>query len=149
MSWTRDTGRAMSEESTTPDLVELTLRLLEAGRDLDNGLSHFAPDAVWDVPRLGSSFEGAATIRGFLEDWFASFEEFEIELEEALDLGNGVVFIVARSDGLPVGGAGRTRLRELFAYLVVWADSAITRVTVYGDVSEGRAAAKRLAEERG
>jgi hypothetical protein len=67
------------------------------------------------VPQLGSSFDGAAAIRGFLEDWFAACKEFELELEEVRDLGNGVVFVVARSDGLPVGSAGHTRLRELFA----------------------------------
>jgi ketosteroid isomerase-like protein len=140
----------MSGGPREADLVERTRRSLEAGAftDLDAGLRHFAPNAVWEVPQLCSSFEGAAAIRAFLEDWFAAFEEFEIELEEVLDLGNGVVFVVARSDGLPVGGAGRTRLRELFAYVVVWVDGAIARVTAYGDVDEGRVAAKRVSESR-
>jgi ketosteroid isomerase-like protein len=140
----------MSVEPGEADLVERTRRSLEAGafRDLDAGLKYFAPDAVWEVPQLGGSFEGAEAIRGFLEDWFAAFKEFEVELEEVLDLGKGVVFVVARSDALPVGSAGRTRLRELFAYVVVWVGGVITRVTAYGDVDEGRAAAKRVAEWR-
>jgi ketosteroid isomerase-like protein len=146
----RDNERVMSEKPGEADLVERTRRSLEAGafRDLDAGLKHFAPDAVWEVPQLGGSFEGAAAIRGFLEDWFAAFEDFDIELEEVLDLGNGVVFVLARSDALPVGSAGGTRLREAFAYVVVWVDGAITRVTAYGDVDEGRDAAKRVAESR-
>jgi len=140
----------MSGGPREADLVERTRRSLEAGafRDIDAGMRHFAPDAVWEVPQLGSSFEGAAAIRGFLEDWFGAFKEFEIELEEVLDLGKGVVFVMARSDALPVGGTGRTRLQELFAYVVVWVDGAITRVTAYGDVDDGRAAAKRAAESR-
>jgi ketosteroid isomerase-like protein len=140
----------MSGEPGEADLVERTRRSLEAGafRDLDAGLRHFGPDAVWEVPQLDSSFEGAAAIRGFPGDWFAAFKEFEIELEEVLDLGNGVVFVVARSDGLPVGSAGHTRLRELFAYVVVWIGGEITRVTAYGDVDEARTAAKRVAESR-
>jgi hypothetical protein len=43
------------------------------------------------VPQLGSIFEGAAAIRGCLEDWFAAFTEFEIEFEEVLD--RGVVYL--------------------------------------------------------
>jgi ketosteroid isomerase-like protein len=141
----------MPEESTTPDLVERTRHSLEGGafRDLDEGLKYFAPDAVWEVPQLGSRFEGAAAIRGFLEDWFDTFKEFEIEIEDILDLGNGVVFVVARSVGVPVGSAGRTQLRELFGYVVVWENDAVARVTAYGDIDEARAAAERLAEPRG
>jgi ketosteroid isomerase-like protein len=144
-------SNAMSVQPGESDLVERTRRSLEAGalRDVDAGLKHFAPDAVWEVPQLGGSFEGTAAIRGFLEDWFAAFTEFAIELEEVHDLGSGVVFVVARSDALPVGSAGHTRLRELFAYVVVWVGGEITRVTAYGDVDEGRAAAERVVDSRG
>ena len=40
----------MSEESTTPDLVELSQRLTDAinARDIDAAISFYAPDAVWD-----------------------------------------------------------------------------------------------------
>ena len=49
----RDTPRAMPEESTTPDLVELAGRQLEAANrhDLDAFMSAFAPDAVYDASR--------------------------------------------------------------------------------------------------
>jgi len=41
----RDTGRAMSEESTTPDLAELTRRAMEASNrhDLDTVMQFYAP----------------------------------------------------------------------------------------------------------
>ena len=78
----------MSEESTTPDLVELTRRMFEAAnrRDLDAAQSFYAPDAVWDAWEVGT-FEGRAAIRGFWEDWIQAYEKFEIEPEEILDLG--------------------------------------------------------------
>jgi hypothetical protein len=59
------------------------------------------------------------------------------------------VFVVAWSVGVPVGSAGRTQLREVPAYVVVWENDAITRVTAYGNIDEARAGAERLAEERG
>jgi ketosteroid isomerase-like protein len=139
----------MPEEATTPDLIARTRHALEGFRDLDESLKYFAPDAVWEVPQLGSRFEGPAAIRGFLEDWFNAFKEFEMEIEDILDLGNGVVFVVARSVGVPVGSAGRTQLREVFGYVVLWENHAVARVTAYGDIDEARAAAERLAESRG
>ena len=145
----RDTNLAMPDASTSPDLVELTRRSLEVGalRDIDGGIRFFAHDAVWEVPALGTSLVGLTAIRGFLEDWLGAFEEFEIELKEVLDLGSGVVFAVVQTDALPLGGASRTRLREVFVYVVVWSEGEVSRVTAYADIDEARIAAKRLAEE--
>src|SRR6476659_10064176 len=46
----RDTHRAMSEESTTPDLVERWQEAAEAyaRHDLQTTMRSYAPDAVWD-----------------------------------------------------------------------------------------------------
>jgi ketosteroid isomerase-like protein len=140
----------MPEESATRDLVELTRRGLEAGLgDLDTGMRFFSGDAVWEVPVLGMSLEGSTAIRGFLEDWLGAFDQFEINLEEVLDLGGGVVFALGRTDALTRGGAGRARLREVFVYVVTWVEGKIARVAAYNDVDEARAAAERLAESRG
>jgi uncharacterized protein (TIGR02246 family) len=94
----------MSEESTTPDPVELLGRAVEAAnrRDLDAAASSFAEDATFDGRALGDHFQGRAAIRSFLEDWFGTYEELEFGLEEVRDLGNGVVFAVVvqnRSSG--------------------------------------------------
>ena len=139
----------MSEDSTTPDLVELTRRAFEAAnrRDFDVLMSFFASDAVWEGAGLGTTFEGLAAIRGFWEDWFPSYGELGIEQEEILDLGNGVVFAVLIQKARLVGGSGEVRLR--YAAVGVWADGLVVRVTNYTDVDEARAAAERLAEERG
>ena len=80
----------MSEESTTPDLVELTRSLWEAAsrRDLDAVMGFFGPEAVWETTLV--TLDGSAAIRERLEEWFGAFDELEFELEEILDLGNGV-----------------------------------------------------------
>ena len=138
----------MSEESTTPDLVDLGRRFLEAAnrRDFDAMLSFFAPDAVWDTLGGLGTFEGHGAIRAFWEDWYSSYEEAEIEPEEMLDLGNGVTFAVLVQKGRPVGSGGEVRHRN--AVVVAWMDGIIVRSTFYSDIDEARAAAERLAESR-
>src|SRR5207245_2319046 len=92
----RDTARAMSEESTTPDLANRWRESADAHArgDFDAMISFFAPDAVWDSSSagLGAYFEGVTAIRSFLEEWIASFEDYEYNQEESRDLGNGVSF---------------------------------------------------------
>ena len=141
----------MPQESTNPDLVELTRRMFEAvnRRDLDATQIFYAPDAVWEAVSLGTSFEGVAAIRGFFEDWLGAYEEYEIEPEEILDLGNGVVFVVTRLTGRPVGSAGSALIRRR-SLVFIWVDGLVARVTApSSDIDEARAAAERLAEERG
>ena len=55
------------EESTTPDLVELTRRAFEVvgSHDVDAIMNFFGPGAIWDLNDLGlGMFEGVAAIRG-------------------------------------------------------------------------------------
>ena len=143
----RDTARAMSQESTTPDLVELLSSAFEAAnrRDLDAVASSFAEDATFDGRGLGDRFEGRAAIRSFLENWFGTYEELEFGLEEVRDLGNGVVFAVVVQNGRPAGSAGHLRQRE--GWVFVWARDLIARLTI-SEVDEARAAAERRAEAR-
>jgi ketosteroid isomerase-like protein len=137
----------MSEESPTPDLVELTRRRFEAAnhRDLDAAQSFYAPDAVWDAREV-STFEGRAAIRSFWEDWIEAYENFEIEPEEIVDLGNGVVLIALLQTARLAGSSSDVLLRE--AWVGSWVDGAVARLTTYRDIDEARAAAERLAEER-
>src|SRR6476660_5520320 len=98
----------MSEESTTPDLVERVRSQCEAAnrRDIDAVMSSFAVDAVFEGRALGDNFEGRAAIRAFVEGWFGMYEELEFKLEEVHGLGNGVVLAVVLQDGRPAGVAG-------------------------------------------
>ena len=138
----------MPKESTTPDLVELVRRLDEAANrlDFDAAVSFYAPDAVWEGRASGMTFEGRTAIRGFWEDAAASYEEFELQPQEILDLGNEVTFVVNRASGRPVGSTGRVENRV--AIVAVWEEGLLVRVTTYDDPDEARAAAERLAEER-
>jgi ketosteroid isomerase-like protein len=140
----------MPEESTTPDLVELVGQSVEAGsrRDMDGIMAWYAADALWDMSPLGmGTFTGRTAARGFFEDWFASYEEYGMEAEEILDLGNGVAFAVILQKGRPVGSTGHVELR--YASVTVWEERTMVRVTNYSAIDEARAADERLAQERG
>jgi ketosteroid isomerase-like protein len=140
----------MSEESTTPDLAELQKRLTGAvnRRDLDAMMAFYAQDCVYDMSPIGMGvFEGQAAARGFIADWWGSYEELEFEAEESLDLGNGVGFRVLIQRGRPVGSSGEVELR--YAAVSVWEDGKVVRMTNHRDIDEARAAAERLAQERG
>jgi ketosteroid isomerase-like protein len=115
--------------------------------DVDALMSFFAADAVFESPVLGTSFKGVAAIRRFAEDWLGAFEEWAVEPEEIIGMGNGVVFVVYRQEGRPVGSGGLVRSRAVSVY--EWADGAVARARTYDDIDEARAAAERLAEERG
>jgi ketosteroid isomerase-like protein len=140
-----------SDESTTPDLVELARQFGEAvgRRDFDAVMRSLAPGAVWDASQAGvGTFEGPAAIRAFLEDWLIAYEQSENRWEEIEDLGDGVVFTVNRQDGRPAGSKGRVQERYALTFRFGGA-GLILRVDVAQDIDEARAAAERLAESRG
>ena len=139
----------MPDESTTPDLAELVRTQLEAltRNDLDAALRFYAPDCV--VEQEMGTLEGVSAFRAFLEEWLGSCEEIEWELEEVLDLGNVVGFVVIRLDSRPVGSSGHVQMRfgsvnARTEGLVVW-----IRHYTETDIEKARAAAERLAQERG
>jgi hypothetical protein len=119
----------MPEESTTPELVELTGRALEAGDrlDFDAMLSFWGPDPIWDMS-------------GTYEDW-------KTDPVEILDLGGGVVFVLLLQDARLVGSRRHVSLR--YASVVVWENGMVLRTTNYSDIDEARAADERLAEDLG
>jgi ketosteroid isomerase-like protein len=139
----------MSEAPTMPDRAELLAReqidALDRG-DIDGILSTVTDDTVFDGRAAGDFYEGRASIRRFLEGWFSAWEELDFEIEEIRALGGGVVFAVVIQDGRPVGGHGHVRQREGWVYL--WMGESVARLTIY-EVDDGRAAAERLARERG
>ena len=137
------------EESTTLDLVRLARQGYEAMSrgDVDAVMSLFAADAVYDASAAGLGiFEGAEAVRGFVEDWRRSWEDYRYEEEELLDLGHGVVLSVVRESGRLVGGKGRVEQRV--AHLTTWTNGKIESFKAYPDLDEARAAAERLAQER-
>jgi ketosteroid isomerase-like protein len=137
----------MFEESTTPDLVALVRRSIEA-QDIEAALSFYAPDAVWDASPWGMGvFEGQAAVRGFFEDWSGSYTHIEWRAEEIRELGKGVTFAVILQTGRVVGSSRSVQLR--YAAVTQWLDRLIVRNTTYTDIDEAHAAAERLAESEG
>jgi ketosteroid isomerase-like protein len=149
VSLSRDTQLRMSEQSTTPDPAERWQAASQAyaRRDLRAVMRWYAPEAVLENAEGLGTFEGKAAIRRFWQDWFASFDEFEIELEERLDLGNGVTFSVVIQKARLVGSSSEVRQRN--GVVGEWADGLIVRMALYTDIDNARAAAERLAHERG
>jgi ketosteroid isomerase-like protein len=140
----------MSEESTNHDLVALTRNAFAAANagDFDALMRLFDSGSVFDVSSWGfGTYEGKRAIRRFLEDWIGSFDKYEREAAEVLDLGNGIVYAAAVTHGVPAGARGHIHL--LGASVFVWESDTLERVTNFRDKGEARAAAQRLAEERG
>ena len=139
----------MAEESATPDLVALTRQLFDAASsgDVDLLMQFYAPDAVWETTLV--TLDGSAAIRERLEEWLGAFDELEFELEEILDLGNGVTLTVVNQRARPAGSSssgGYMQRQE--ALIGVWEQGLVTHATTYLDIDEARAAAERLAHER-
>ncbi len=140
----------MPEESTTPDLVELVQRSVDAvnRRDFGQFASFFGSDSVWDLSPMGLGiYRGSSAVRAFVEDWNGSYEEFELVLEEVLALGNEVVFAVVLQRARLTGSTAEVRMR--YSSVNSRAGGLFERITNYTDIDEARAAAERLAEERG
>jgi ketosteroid isomerase-like protein len=139
----------VAEESTTPNLVELTQALSDA-RGVDATMLFYDADAVYDMSQVGlGTFEGPEAIRRFLEDWLGSYDETEDDVQEITHLGNGIVFAVVRESGRPSGAPAESRVRSVFGFVFLWRGAKVRRVTVYADPDEARAAAERLAGSPG
>lgn len=140
----------MTEEPTTPDPLELSAAAFAAaaGHDLDALTAFYATDAVWDMSDGGMGcFEGRPALRRFFEDWWTTWEEHQLAVRDFADYGGGLQFAEVWEGGRLVGSDGRVEHRR--GWVTQWAEGLVVRVTVYLDVDEARAAAERLAEERG
>ncbi len=140
----------MPEESTTPDPVELTREFFATAtrQDIDAVMRFYARDAVWDLSGAGiGSFEGVAAIRDFVRELVGHWQDHHHEVQEVLDLGHGVVFAIEREDGQLVGSD--CYVEQLGGWVFLWTEGKIRRGMGYLDIDEARAAAERLAEERG
>jgi ketosteroid isomerase-like protein len=144
----RDTGRAMSEESKTPDLVEAVTRHFEEAErgDFDAVFTAYAPDCIWESEDGMTHAVGVSQVRGFWERYAAMFDDSTIKVEAVVDLGNGVVYAVWQGQGRLPGDKGVLTARG--AHIFVWREGMITRVIACQDDDTARTAAERVAEER-
>jgi ketosteroid isomerase-like protein len=140
----------MPEESTTPDLVELTRAIFEAmdrDWDIEALAAYMSPDIVWEAPEGMGDAHGVTEVRQVLKSWWAMWEDHHHHIQEVRDFGHGVVFVAVLEDGRPVGSEATVTQRSTFVYQ--WLDGKMVRIMSYTDPDEARAAAERLARERG
>jgi ketosteroid isomerase-like protein len=139
----------MADKPVTSDLIELTRGVSARGsrKDFDGMLDLHAVDAVWDLSDAGLGFfEGVEAIRSFIADWLGAFDDYRLDVEEAVDLGNGAVFVVVNATGRPVGMDATVKQRRGWA--VLWRNDKVVRAASYLDLDQARAAAERLAQEK-
>jgi len=132
--------------SEPPDLVALTQHSMRATneRDFDAAMAVFAEDAFFDVSEPGvGRFEGVAAVRRYLEDWIGSYERQVFRNWDGVDLGGGLVFVVAELDAQPAGSDAS--VRERWAFTVRWDGGAIVGVTAAQDIERARNAAADAA----
>ena len=137
-----------THEPTATGVLELTRRVYAAlnERHFDEVTAMFGANAVWDVSRWGLGVHvGSEAIRRFLGDWFESLEEYEVQVHEMLDLGNGVVYAEVLQVARRTGSRDHLHLRSAPVYK--WAGGRIARLTLYPDLSEGREAAEQAARQ--
>jgi ketosteroid isomerase-like protein len=104
----------MSEESTTPDLVELVRRLNEAfkAHDADAYLSFLAPDVVHRpiATFTTKEYRGRDAVWAFRAEWHDAWaDDFEGQLETIREYGDAVIALVrfsghARASGIEIRG---------------------------------------------
>jgi ketosteroid isomerase-like protein len=146
----RDTGRAMSEESTSPDPAQQVRDAFAAAtaEDLDGVTAGLAPNAVWEMDEVGlGPFEGVSAIRAFLLEWWSLWDEHNHHVEDVYFLNERVGYAIVREDGRTKGSERVVEARV--AHVLESVDGLVVRDITYTDIAEARAAAERLAEERG
>ena len=140
----------MSEESTTPDLVELSRRMIEADTFAEWAMfaeQVYAPNAVWHTGTHTGTLEDRGAIVAFVRDYWLMWDDHHHHVEEIVDLGHSVIWAVIREHGRVKGSDAYVEARN--ALVNLWDEGRIVRSTSYVDTDKARADAKRLAEERG
>jgi ketosteroid isomerase-like protein len=129
----------MPDESTTPDLVEIWDRALDAPASRWPGYYH--PDAEWHVAREdpdSAVHRGVKAITEHHERWIDSYPDLKLERLEAKANGDRV-FAWVRVVGHGAGSGLHVDMR--LAHVVTFRDGKIARVEVYYDRSEALKAA--------
>lgn len=109
-------------------------------RDLEATVAVLHDDASWvehsDLPEAGT-YQGAATIRSFLEQFLESWEEFHQEIEDKIVRGHcALLFIHLRARGK---GSG-IEVDSRYAHLWQLSGSRGARVDAYYDRDQALAA---------
>jgi ketosteroid isomerase-like protein len=123
--------------------VEIVRRMYDAfhAGDVNGALSQFATDVLVDTGNARPDQtvgKGREYLASLVSEWAATFEGWHDEVAEMRDLG-GEVLVLSVQRGRGRGSGAEVELRYAILYGV--ADGAITRVRMYGTVTEAVEAA--------
>jgi ketosteroid isomerase-like protein len=141
----------VSQESTTPDLVELVRRFFEAWsqRDADTALGLVAPDVVYrPIQTFPDSQErrGVDEFRSFWVQWWDAWaDDANWQLDTVRAHGDALVALLRFSGHARASGA--ETVGGVFEVLR-FRDGRISQIEDFTNKEDAIAAAERLAEER-
>ena len=118
--------------------------------DYEGMVAMYADGASWFASPEGALvFCGRSAIRGFYEDWYGAYAEYQAALGEVRDLGAGVLLAHYLQRGRLEGAKGFLEQRR--AAVSMWAEGSIEQWFNYPEeqLDAAHAAAHRLARERG
>ena len=114
--------------------------------DLDAALAGLHPDVEWSVLAFlpeAEVYRGPDGVRAFWEMWFENFEEFQIEVEEIVDVGDRILALIAISGS--GRGSGVDVQTPTFAQIWTYEEGKVTRVEML--IKEDALASLGLREE--
>ena len=123
----------MSQEN-----VEIVRRRYEHLAATGEHFTETTSDFIWDMSKFRGwpeqqTYEGVEEARGFLRNWIATWDDWELEVEALHDAGDKVVAIMrqrgrSKASGLPVD----------MAFGQVWTirDGKLARMDMYADPVE-------------
>ncbi|HWG08668.1 MAG TPA: nuclear transport factor 2 family protein [Solirubrobacteraceae bacterium] len=123
--------------------VELVRRAYEQFSDTGRFVADAAtPDFVWDMSNFHAwpeqqLYEGVAAAEGFLRDWAAAWDDWELEVGELLDAGDKVVALVHQRGRSRAAGMS---VEMSFAQVWTMCEGKQARMEMYSDPNEALAA---------
>ena len=131
------------------DLFERSYAAWSAG-DVDVLMTLYDPACEWDnrgLPIDPHTYRGHDELQRAVNDWFANWTEFRVEIGELTQLADDAFFIVGRGEGVGRGGGVPVQLPEIFQVVTTRA-GRILRVANYVSRDDALAEA-RTHEESG
>ena len=112
--------------------------------DLGGVIAELDPDHEWDLRRSDIPGEkeihrGHDAYLGFAQRWRAALGSTQLEIVEVKELPDGRLFTVLKHSGTGTHSGAEVERRTV--QLLSFKDDKVTRTEVYGDLSQGRAAA--------
>jgi ketosteroid isomerase-like protein len=106
-------------------------------RDFPRAMAHYAEDVVLIVTEVArvpnpGTYRGKKAVGDWFGDWFRVFgHDYRFEIEEARELGDGVILLFAAHSG--TGRASGVEVGQENGYLYRVEGGKITQVQLFGD----------------